>query len=123
MVDQITKHTPLPWDGKPHIMDDSYSCNCTSWCEIGHAGGVLSVEVNNGIESISEGDNDAPAFEEAKANAIFVDKAIHSYYPLLEAIKDARVALELEVAYRKQDLSLFVSQAMSLLDAALEKAV
>lgn len=84
---QITDHTPLPWECKPHIMDDSTTCNCTTWCESGYAGGVLSVEKSNGIPLVSEGGNDAPPFEEAKANAIFVDRAIHSFYPMLEALQ------------------------------------
>lgn len=90
----MAKHTPLPWEGKPHIMDGKHPCECTSWCEESYAGGILSIHVHNGIESLSEGGNDAPPLEEAKANAEFVDKAIHSYYPMLEALqKIAKPAL------------------------------
>ena len=85
---QICSHTPLPWEGKPHITDETTRCNCTTWGEETYMGGVLSVEVNNGIKLISEGGNDAPPFEEAKANAIFVDRAIHSFYPFIESLSD-----------------------------------
>ncbi len=84
----MTEHTPLPWLGKPHLIDDSTSCNCTSWCEETYAGGILTINVNNGISSISEGGNDAPPLDVAKANAMFVDKAIHQHYPLMEALAD-----------------------------------
>lgn len=84
--DQVSSHTVLPWECKPHIMDSSHKCNCTSWCEEFYAGGILSVHVSNGIPLVSEGGNDAPPFEEAKANAIFIDRAIHAFYPMFEAL-------------------------------------
>lgn len=61
-------HTPFPWH-PPHICDDSTPCNCTSIVDEQYAGGICSVHVNNGIALISEGGNDAPPIEEARANA------------------------------------------------------
>lgn len=63
--------TPGPWY-PPHLSDDTTKCNCHSVVSESYAGGICSVDVNNGIPSISDGGNDAPPLEEAKANGIVI---------------------------------------------------
>lgn len=49
-----------------HLMDDDHPCNCLSIFDGGHAGGIATVTVDNGL-SISEGGNDGPSKELAGA--------------------------------------------------------
>ncbi len=86
------KHTPTPW-WLPCLCDDTSSCNCTSICEETYAGGICSVHVSNGISSVSEGGNDAPSKNEAKANAAFIVKSVNCHDDLLEALESAFIVL------------------------------
>lgn len=74
MTAEPTKWTPGPWD-PPHLSDDSTTCNCRSIVEGGYAGGIATVHVDNGIPLISEGGNDCPPLEEAKANGHLIAAA------------------------------------------------
>lgn len=76
------KHTPGPWY-PAHLADDDCSCDCRSIVSGGYAGSICIISVNNGIASISEGGNDCPPLEEAKANA----RIIAAAPDLLEALE------------------------------------
>lgn len=49
------------WGGG-HLMNDDHPCNCLSIFDGGHAGGIATVVVDNGLP-ISEGGNDGPSKE------------------------------------------------------------
>lgn len=70
----MKKCTPGPWHAGC-ITDDDSTCNCRSICDEGYAGGIATVHVDNGITLIAEGGNDAPPFEEAKANCAYIAAA------------------------------------------------
>lgn len=53
------------WSGG-HLSDSEHPCNCPYIFDNGHAGGIASVHVDNGLP-ISEGGNDAPSKELASA--------------------------------------------------------
>lgn len=59
------KHTPGPWY-PGHLGSDS-TCQCANVCDEGHAGGICTIHVDNGLK-VGEGGNDAPAKAEAVAN-------------------------------------------------------
>jgi hypothetical protein len=75
------KFTPGPWD-PPHLCDDSTPCNCLSIFDGGYAGGIASIHVHNGIDSISAGGNDAPPVGEAKANGWLIASSPELYEAL-----------------------------------------
>jgi hypothetical protein len=62
--------TPGPWHAG-HLCRDDLECNCPYVLDEGHAGGIATVHVTNNLP-ISEGGNDAPSLEEAKANQRFI---------------------------------------------------
>ena len=76
------KHTPGPWE-IPHLADDNCMCDCSSVVEQRYAGGICHIHVDNGIKSISDGGNDCPPLDEAKANAHLIAAAPE----LLEALE------------------------------------
>ena len=51
---------------------------------MGHAGGIARIAVHNGIDSITEGGNDAPVVEQAKANARLIAMAPTTYEALMK---------------------------------------
>lgn len=67
------KHTPGPWL-VPHMARDDHPCNCKSILAEGYMGAIATIQVDNG-KSISEGGNDSPPLEEAKANAHLIAAA------------------------------------------------
>ena len=73
-MNKLLECTRGPWYG-PHISDDSATCNCTGIVDEGYAGGIARVHVDNGIASITEGGNDCPPLEEAKANGLLLTAA------------------------------------------------
>lgn len=66
--------TPGPWY-PGHLGRSDHSCKCTGIVDEGYAGGIASVHVWNGIESIYAGGNDAPPEAEAAANMNFIAAA------------------------------------------------
>ena len=82
----------------------------------------MSVHVNNGISLISEGGNDAPPFEEAKANAIFIDTAIHSYYPLKEQVAELLEVLKM-IKPRSEPIAHFDCQDVKAFVDAWQKVI
>lgn len=52
--------------GAGHLSADDHSCNCPYIFDSGCMGGIATVHVDNGL-SISEGGNDGPPLEYAKA--------------------------------------------------------
>lgn len=99
--------TPGPWHAG-HFADDTHSCNCTCILDEGHAGGIGEVFVGNGLP-ISQGGNDAPEPEEAKANLRYI-AACHpqAILSLIEALRNIRSAV--------------LSDGLAAGKAALEKA-
>ena len=73
-MNKLLECTKGPWHG-PHISDDSTTCNCTGIVDEGYAGGIARVHVDNGIASITEGGNDCPPPEQAKANGLLLAAA------------------------------------------------
>ena len=67
------KFTPGPWY-PPHLSTatDSDKCRCRSIVDEGYAGGIATIHLWNGIESIRAGGNDAPPEEEARANGFLI---------------------------------------------------
>ena len=63
----MTKHTKEPWQ-VPHLARDDTSCNCAHIFAADYLGGIAEVYVDNG-KPVSDGGNDCPPLEEAKANA------------------------------------------------------
>jgi hypothetical protein len=64
------KATPGPW-AAGCLADDAHPCNCRSVLCESSMGAIATVQVNNGL-SISEGGNDAPPIEEARANLRYI---------------------------------------------------
>ena len=73
-MNKLLECTRGPWHG-PDISDDSTTCNCTGIVDEGYAGGIARVHVDNGIASITEGGNDCPPLEQAKANGLLLAAA------------------------------------------------
>ncbi len=82
----MSKFTPGPWE-VPHFVTatDDGDCKCTSVVEGGYAGGICHIHIDNGM-SISEGGNDAPPLEEAKANATLIAAAPDMYEALKKVL-------------------------------------
>lgn len=81
VVAQPAKHSSGPWIAG-HMADDTHSCNCRYILNGDYMGSIAVVSVDNGIDLISEGGNDCPPLEEAKANARLIAAAPE----LLEAL-------------------------------------
>lgn len=83
-----TKFTPGPWC-VPHFADDTHPCMCISVVGMhGGMGGICDIEIDNGL-LISEGGNDAPDIEQAKANAHLIAAAPDLYEALEWAVLNA----------------------------------
>lgn len=67
------KHTPGPWS-VPHLCDDSIRCNCAYVLSSGYAGSICTIDFDNG-KAISDGGNDSPPLDEAKANGLLIAAA------------------------------------------------
>lgn len=106
-----SKHTPGPWIPGCIVSDDC-ACNCTAILAPVYMGSVANVSVDNG-KSISEGGNDSPPLEEAKANARLISAAPD----LLEALKDLR-----SVVIRENPIAWFGSACMRRVEEAIAKA-
>lgn len=68
-----TKHTPGPWT-VPHFADPDCKCKCAYVLCEKYAGSICEIDIGN-EKPISEGGNDAPPLEEAKANAYLIAHA------------------------------------------------
>lgn len=104
----MSEHTPGPWIA-PHFVNPNSKCQCRAILDEHYFGAIAEVFVDNGIESISEGGNDCPPIEEARANARLIaaapdlleacealaDFATHNATscPLPEEIEMARAAI------------------------------
>lgn len=80
------KFTPPPWE-PPHFSRPDSGCNCTSIVEGTYAGGIGCIYVSNGIKSISEGGNDCPPVEEARANGFLIAAAPELYEALAHCVE------------------------------------
>lgn len=81
LKDLFAEATPRPWYAG-HLADDNHSCNCQSiLAENGKMGGVGQVFVDNG-KPVSEGGNDAPSLEEAKANLALIVHCVNNFEAL-----------------------------------------
>lgn len=126
LIEQIKANreagTPGPW-WVPHFAKDNHPCDCTYiLSENGGLGGVAKIEINNGLH-ISEGGNDAPDLEQAKANARRIacvpdmearilsdaDRIAH-----LEAVKAAADELAGAVAHEREMLKLDMGTSSSV---------
>ena len=67
------RHTPGPWS-VPHFADDGVGCDCAYVLADGMMGAVAAVYADNG-KPISDGGNDAPQLDFAKANAFLIAAA------------------------------------------------
>lgn len=82
--------TPGDWS-IPHIADDTTKCNCVYVLSEGYAGSVCDISVGDGL-SVSEGGNDAPPLEQARANAMFIPMAHNAFPRLLATIRETKEA-------------------------------
>lgn len=57
-----------------HLCRDDHSCDCPYIFDEGHAGGIATVHVDNGLP-VSEGGNDAPERKLAQAHQSFIAAA------------------------------------------------
>lgn len=82
----VERFSPGPWH--PGCLGSGSSCKCTHVLDEGHAGGIATVSVNNGIASITEGGNDAPPEAEAIANMYLIAAApdMHAALDRVEAL-------------------------------------
>ncbi len=111
----MSAFTPGPWYA-PHFVDDTTTCNCRSVvCEF-YAGAICTIHFDNG-KAISDGGNDAPPLEEAKANA----QAISALPDLIEALLDLVRCCEAHPAFTKPTNTMTVGR-MDAARAALKKA-
>lgn len=81
--------TPGPWDAG-HLCDDATRCNCRYIFGGQYMGALGEIYVDNGKGSISEGANDCPPIDEAKANLQLIAAAPD----LVEALKGIIPALQ-----------------------------
>jgi len=72
-----------------HLTRDDLKCDCAYILSEGRLGGVLEVYIDN-EKPISEGGNDAPPREEAKANLALVALMKNCLPDLLDEIEKAR---------------------------------
>lgn len=108
--------TPGPWY-PPHLCDDTTTCNCRSIIDGGYAGGIASVHVHNGIALVSEGGNDAPPLNEAKANGRLI-AAAPELYEALAALLGGDDKLQVGIGGNPIYVEAFLAKAR----AALAKA-
>ncbi len=73
----MSTHTPGPWS-TPHLACEDVKCNCAYVLSEGYAGSICTVEVGDG-KRVSDGGNDCPPLEEAKANARLIAQAPDMY--------------------------------------------
>jgi hypothetical protein len=83
----MSSHTPGPWP-VPHFAT-GHGCDCRYILAGEHMGGIAEVYVDNG-KKVSDGGNDCPPIEEAKANARLIAAAPE----LLAALK--RIVAEVD---------------------------
>jgi len=99
----MTKFSDGQWY-PPHMMDDRVNCDCkTIISDGGLFGGIASVHVHNGIESILAGGNDCPRLEEAQANARLITKSPEMYYMLQRVLDDGVPSSEIKELLSKID--------------------
>lgn len=80
------KHTPGPWS-VPHFARPEVDCDCVYVLAEGYMGSIADVSINNG-KSVSNGGNDAPPLEEAKANSRLIAAAPELYAALKTIINE-----------------------------------
>lgn len=64
------KRTPGMWS-EPHLSRGDVKCDCTYVLSGCYAGSICDIQVDN-EKSISDGGNDSPPIEEARANGSFI---------------------------------------------------
>ena len=67
-------HTQGPWHA-PCFATVIDGCDCRYVLSEGYAGSICEVSIDNGIRLVTEGGNDCPPLEEAKANAHLIADA------------------------------------------------
>lgn len=72
--------TPGPWHSG-HLGEDG-KCQCRTVVSEVYLGGIATVHIHNGIDSIAEGGNDAPPRDEAIANMHLIAAAPELYAAL-----------------------------------------
>ncbi len=100
----MERFTAGPW--WPGHLGGSGKCQCRTIVDEGHAGGVATVHVDNGISSIADGGNDAPPLEQAIAN-------MH----LIAAAPELYTALAAVVAVADRDTDVFKTAKAALAKA------
>lgn len=105
-----TKFTKGEWS-LPHFADEAVDCNCGSVLSEGYFGAIATVHIDNG-KCVSQGGNDCPPLEEAKANAHLI-AAAPDLYAALEALQ--RRIVEADLWHGQED-------ELSAASAALAKA-
>ena len=70
-----------------HLADDTHTCDCAYIFDDGHAGGIAQVLINNGLP-VSEGGNDAPQKDLAKAYLRLLVAAANALPELLDMLEE-----------------------------------
>ena len=73
-----------------HLAEQDHSCNCTYIFDEIHAGGIGQVFIDNGLP-VSEGGNDAPSNELAKAYLKLLVGAANALPALLDRIEHGQM--------------------------------
>lgn len=86
--DLLGKATQGDWHAG-HLADDDHPCGCRYVLSEGYMGAVATVDVGNGLP-ISEGGNDAPPLDEAKANLALIAAMKNALPGLLDEVEARR---------------------------------
>jgi hypothetical protein len=86
--DLLSKATQGKWEAG-HLADDEMKCNCRYVFSEGHLGGIAEVYVDNG-RNVSDGGNDCPEFDEAKANLALIVAMKNALPALLDEVESRR---------------------------------
>lgn len=78
--------SPGEWQD-PHLCSDTTTCNCAAVLCDGYFGAICTVHVSNGL-LVSDGGNDDPPLEEAKANGRLIANAPQDLAWLLDRVAE-----------------------------------
>lgn len=88
----MSAHTPGPWHTGCFV-DPESACQCRSILAETMCGSVCQISLHNGIETVTDGSNDCPPLEEARANARLIAAA-----PELLVAAEAAYLLALQIS-------------------------
>lgn len=87
MTETKAVHTPGPWM-PGHFVDENSGCKCRCILSERYMGAIAEIRIDNGLP-ISEGGNDCPPLEEAKANGRLIAAAPDLFEIVTRMVKEA----------------------------------